>query len=62
MTENTITPKYCKKRDLAQRYQVSLRTIDAWMNAGLLVCIRVRHVIRFDVPACDQALRAGGLL
>ena len=31
------------------------------MNAGLLVFIKIRRVVRFDIPACDAALRQQGL-
>ncbi len=46
---------------LAERYGVSPRTITNWMNAGLLVFIKIRRVVRFDIPACDAALRQQGL-
>ncbi len=56
------TSKYAKKSDLAKRYAVGERTIENWMKAGLLVCIRVRRVVRFDVEACDKSLLEYGLL
>lgn len=61
MPENNIS-KFAKKSDLAKRYSVGERTIDNWMQAGLLVYIRVRHVVRFDTEACDKSLLAYGLL
>jgi excisionase family DNA binding protein len=61
MTENN-TSKFAKKWQLAKRYAVGERTIERWMQAGLLAFIRVRRVVRFDVDACDKALLEYGLL
>ena len=52
---------FANKQTLAQRYGVSHRTITNWMQAGLLVYFKIRRVVRFDVPACDAALRQKGL-
>lgn len=49
------TSKFAKKLELAKRYAVGVRTIEKWMQAGLLVYIRVRRVVRFDVAACDKS-------
>ncbi|MCX6922386.1 MAG: hypothetical protein NT154_04100 [Verrucomicrobia bacterium] len=54
--------KYAKKSWMAKRYDVSVRTIETWMRAGLLVFIRVRRVVRFDVQACDKSLLECGYL
>jgi phage terminase Nu1 subunit (DNA packaging protein) len=48
---------FADKKNLAQRYDVSPRTISNWMNAGLLAYIKIRNIVRFDIPACDAALR-----
>lgn len=52
--------RFADKRLLAQRYGVSQRTITNWMSAGLLAFFKVRRVLRFDIPACDAALRQHG--
>jgi hypothetical protein len=49
--------RFADKKTLAERYCVSRRTISDWMNKGLLVYFKVRNVVRFDIPACDAALR-----
>lgn len=60
-TEITATERrFADKRTLAERYSVSPRSITNWMNAGLLVFFKVRRVVRFDIPACDAALRQHG--
>jgi hypothetical protein len=60
-TENNQTERrFADNKMLARRYAVSERTITNWMNAGLLVVIKIRRVIRFDIPACDAALRQHG--
>jgi hypothetical protein len=61
MTENN-TSKFARKRELAKRYGVGERTIERWMQARLLVFIRVRRVVRFDIAGCDQSLVEYGLL
>jgi len=58
--QNQTERRFADKKTLAQRYAVSERTITNWMNAGLLVFIKIRRVVRFDIPACDDALRQHG--
>jgi hypothetical protein len=60
-TENNQTERrFADKKTLAQRYAVSERTITNWRSAGLLAAIKIRRVIRFDIPACDAALQKHG--
>lgn len=54
--------RFADKKTLAERYDVCERTITNWMNAGLLVFIKIRRVVRFDVAACDAALRQQGIV
>ena len=61
MIDNNAS-KFAKKLELAKRYAVGVRTIEKWMQAGLLVYIRVRRVVRFDVAACDKSLLEHGFL
>ena len=48
---------FADKKTLAKRYDVSPRTISDWKDKGLLVYFKIRNVVRFDIPACDAALR-----
>ena len=60
-TENPQTDRrFADKRLLAERYGVSPRTITNWMSAGLLAFFKIKHVVRFDVVACDASLRQHG--
>ena len=52
--------RFADKRTLAERYGVSPRTITNWMSAGLLAFFKIKRVVRFDVAACDAALRQHG--
>ena len=52
---------FVTKQVLAQRYGVSPRTIQKWSDAGLLVFIKKRRVVRYHVPGCDAALMQNGL-
>ena len=59
--ENTAPDRrFADKQTLAERYGVSPRTITNWMSDGLLAFFKVRRVVRFDVAACDAALRQHG--
>jgi hypothetical protein len=65
---NTIEPMvsvserlFVTKKVLAQRYGVCPRTIQNWSDAGLLVFIKKRRVVRYHVPGCDAALMQNGL-
>ncbi len=58
--KNQTERRFADKKTLAQRYAVSERTITNWRSAGLLVSIKIRRVLRFDIPACDAALRQHG--
>ena len=60
-TENTAPDRhFADKQTLAERYGVSPRTITNWMRADLLAFFKIRRVVRFDVAACDAALRQHG--
>jgi len=52
---------FVTKQVLAQRYGVCPRTIQKWSDAGLLVFIKKRRVVRYHVPGCDAALMQNGL-
>lgn len=45
-----------RKSELAQRLKVSARTIDNWVSAGRIPCLRIGRVTRFDWAAVLQAL------
>jgi hypothetical protein len=65
MKKNAPLPldsQYVDKRTLAARYNVSHHTIAKWMNSGLLenAYFQVGYIIRFDVKACDAALKFYG--
>ena len=51
---------FVTKKVLAQRYGVCPRTIQNWTDAGLLVSIKKRRVVRYYVPGCDAALLQNG--
>ena len=52
---------FVTKKVLARRYGVCPRTIQKWSDAGLLVFIKKRRVVRYHVPGCDAALMQNGL-
>ena len=54
--------RFVKIKMLAQRYGVCERTIKTWKDAGLLIYIQVRRIVRYDVVACDKSLRNNNIL
>ncbi len=54
---NKAINKMVKKSELCARYSVSQRTVENWMNSGILpYCKPSYGVVRFDLEACDKAL------
>ena len=56
-TEILAIKKMVKKSELCERYSVSQRTVENWMNSGVLPYYKPSYgVVRFDIEACDKAL------
>jgi hypothetical protein len=48
----------CRKRDIAARYQIGVRTVDRWIAKRIIPVIRVSpRCILFDPEQCDAAVR-----
>ena len=57
-----MSDRLLTKRDLAQRWTVSLRTVNYWIERKLIGFVKIRHVIRFterDVEAFEAKYRVG---
>lgn len=50
------------RKDLAEHYKVSLRTVDNWMKDQLIPFFRIGDNIRFDLFDVDAAVRRNHLL
>lgn len=48
--------KLVKKPAIARRYDVSERTIQAWMDERKIPFAKIGYMVRFDAKACDLAL------
>lgn len=46
-------------QDLADRYQVKLPTVRAWVRLTGIPVIRIGRLVRFDVAQVDEWLRSG---
>ena len=46
------------KRELADVYRVSTRTVSNWMKSGVLPYLKVGRVVRFDRASVSEALGA----
>ena len=51
-----ITPEYFDAEQLAAALTVSSRTIEKWRVERVIPCLKVGHVIRFDLSGVKQAL------
>ena len=50
------TKKLVKKPVIARRYDVSQRSIQAWMDENKIPFAKIGYMVRFDPEACDRAL------
>jgi len=50
-------PALIRKSQLASRLSVTTRTIDNWMAANSIPCIKLKRVVLFDIEAVLQSLR-----
>lgn len=56
---NKPEPQLWKTRhQMAARYQVSVRTIGYWCDAGTLPFYKRGRVVRFHPQECDDAMKA----
>ena len=51
------TPALLRKGCLAKTHKVSLRTIDSWMQGGVIPFIKVKRLTLFDL---DRVMEDGG--
>jgi excisionase family DNA binding protein len=47
------------KRQLAERLNVSLRTVESWMSQKLVPYIKIKKTVRFIWTDVEQALKRG---
>ena len=53
----TLTPRYLvTKKEIADRYSVSPRTIDFWVQKRRLPCFKVGRELLFRIEDCDRAV------
>jgi hypothetical protein len=51
------TAKLITKKELAVRYSAHRKTIEKWVDCGILPKVVInRRCVRFDVEKCDRAL------
>jgi len=52
-----MTPKLVSKKELAARFSVHPKTIEKWVDAGILPKVRINpRCVRFDLARCDLAM------
>jgi hypothetical protein len=47
---------FLTKSEIADRYRVTIGTIDHWMAARLLPYLKIGRVVRFRTGECDEAI------
>jgi excisionase family DNA binding protein len=55
--EQYPTKQYATKADVAKLFQVTTRTIDAWMARGLLPYLKIGRTARFSLADIETYLR-----
>jgi excisionase family DNA binding protein len=53
---------YLTKLQVAQMFQVTVRTLDDWMKRGLIPFIKVGRTVRFRADLIDSCVRANLLV
>jgi excisionase family DNA binding protein len=54
---STTTQRLLTTRDVAELTQVSPRTVQRWVDHGLLPVVRINGVLRFEPQALDALIR-----
>lgn len=52
-----LSPKLVRKKTLAKLLDVSPRTINNWIAAGVIPTVKINRVVRCNVDAVLQALQ-----
>jgi len=50
------------KQQVAERYQVAVRTVTNWMRERRISFLKIGRVVRFDLNLVDSELRKAGLV
>ena len=57
LATETETRKYVGRKGLAERYDISERSVSELCRRKILPKIKIGRIVRFEVEACDQALK-----
>jgi excisionase family DNA binding protein len=52
-----VAPAILDKQSLAARYEIGVRTVEAWMHKGYLPYTKIGGVVRFHLDQVDAALK-----
>jgi hypothetical protein len=53
-----IVAAWMTRKQIADRYQISLRCVDNWTEDGRLPRYKIGKIVRYDPVECDKSLRA----
>lgn len=54
---NAVPVEWLTRSDLAQHFKCSVRHINKLMNRRILSFLKIGRFVRFDLAACDQAMK-----
>jgi hypothetical protein len=55
-TEKAASPRLLTTAHMASLIQASPETLTAWRKKGIVPCVKIQHVIRFDPERVLEAL------
>lgn len=58
---SSLQAGWMTKVEIAQHFQIGVRTVTDWMRRGILPFVKVGHVVRFNKLDCEMALQKFGV-
>ena len=52
-----LTTRWANKAEIAQHFKCSTRHLNKLMRRRILPFVKIGRFVRFDVSACDQAMK-----
>jgi hypothetical protein len=54
---NAASVEWLNKHEIALHFKCSVRHINELMNRRILPFLKIRRFVRFDLAACDEAMK-----
>ena len=56
-SSNCQATQWVNKAEIAQHFKCSIRHVNALMRRRILPFVKIGRFVRFDIAACDQAMK-----